>query len=160
VNDYQKSAAILAFSALFSAPVRAERPGTPPIVDRARGAERVVVGTVVSVVPRFDTNEHGDRLIVSQTVLRVEETLKGAPAQTLTVDIEGGTVGDLTMKVSDVRAVGVGERTVLFVRTNRRGALVPHLRGEGILHLNSRDEDDDEKVTLADVRAKVRGGAR
>ena len=158
--DQSRIAAAVALTAMFSVTAAAERPGTPPILERANGAERVVVGTVVSVTPRFDTNEYGDRLIVSQTVVRVDETLKGAPAQTLTVDVEGGTIGGLTLKVSDVRAVGVGDRTVFFVKTNRRGQLVPSLRGHGILHLNSRDEDDDEQVTLADVRAKVRGGAR
>lgn len=158
--DQSRIAAALAATVFLSATAFAERPGTPPILERAQTAERVVVGTVVSVTPRFDTNEFGDRLIVSQTVVRVDETLKGVPAETLSIDVEGGTIGGVTLKVSDVRAVGVGDRTVFFVKTNRRGQLVPSLRGHSILHLNSRDEDDEEQVTLTDVRTKVRGGGR
>src|SRR5262245_20756076 len=50
----------------------------PSLTDRARAAERIVVGDVTSATPAWRVTEHGDRLIV--TVLRVatRETLKGA----------------------------------------------------------------------------------
>src|SRR4051794_23860315 len=77
-----------------------ERPIT--IAERAKGAETVVVATVIEVTPAFEHNEFGDRLIVSHALLRVEETLKGSPPAIMPLDVEGGTIGALTLKVSDM----------------------------------------------------------
>ena len=44
---------------------------------RTRGAHKVVVAKAVSVTPTWRITAHGDRLIVSEVALQVEETLKG-----------------------------------------------------------------------------------
>ena len=49
-----------------------------PLVERTRGAERVVVGRVTAVSPVWQTNEFGDRLIVSILRVTVDETLRGS----------------------------------------------------------------------------------
>src|SRR5262245_7321863 len=72
-----------------------------PLAERARGAERVVVGRVASVSPQWQVNEFGDRLIVSTLHVAVTETLKGESTPTVDVDVEGGTIGQLTLRVSD-----------------------------------------------------------
>ena len=76
-----------------------------PLADRARGAERVVVGRVTSVSPTWRTNEFGDRLIVSLVSVAVDETLRGPAQQVVDVEVEGGTIGDITLHVSDLEAV-------------------------------------------------------
>src|SRR5829696_2661670 len=69
-----------------------------PLEERARGAERVVAGRVTSVAPEWQVNDYGDRLIVSVVRVRVSETMKGQPTPTIDVDIEGGTIGTLTLR--------------------------------------------------------------
>ena len=130
----------------------------PPedIAARARGAGRVVVARVVDVRAQFETNQFGDQLIVSHAVLEVLETWKGGPEPMLNVAVEGGTVGDLTLKVSDLPSLRAGERAVFFLDAGR-GDHTPHGRGHGILKLNDGDEVSDSTLSLDDVRRSVRG---
>jgi len=144
---------------LFTTLVSASQSPNVDIPARARGADRVVVGTVVSVQAAFEKNEFGDELIVSHAVVEVDQNLKGnAPTAFVDVDVEGGTVGVITLKVSDLPSVDRGERAVFFLK--RRGGSdvhVPHLRGLGILKLNANDVVTDSSLTLEQIRAMVRG---
>jgi hypothetical protein len=122
-----------------------------------------VVARVLDVRAQFATNQFGDQLIVSTAVVEVVETLKGAVAITLQVEVEGGTVGDLTLKVSDLPSLAPGERAILFLDNGNDNVLRPHERGRGILKLSQGDRVDNSAITLADVRQQVRaaiGGAR
>jgi hypothetical protein len=124
----------------------------------ARGADRIVVATVTQVTPAFQRNEFGDELIVSHTRLRIEAGLKGrgkAGEQDVVLELEGGTIGDLTLEVSDLPSLERGDRAVVFLRQNRRGAFVPHGRGQGILKLDSTDHVHGSHLTLSDVRQAV-----
>ena len=94
--------ALLGVVALSPATIQAQHPDVP-LPERARGAERVVVGRVSSIAPQWRENEFGDRLIVSVVRVAVDETLKGAASQSMDVEVEGGTIGDLTLRVSDLR---------------------------------------------------------
>lgn len=137
----------------------------PPtdIPSRARGASRIVVARVLDVRAQFATNRFGDQLIVSTAVLEVDETLKGAPATTLEVEVEGGTVGDLTLKVSDLPSLEAGERGVFFLDAGRGGVNLPHDRGRGILKLTQGDQVQNSGLTLAQLRQQIRaaiGGGR
>jgi hypothetical protein len=129
-----------------------------PLAERARMAERIVVGRVGSISPSWQVNEFGDRLIVSTLRLTVEETLKGEAQAVLNVEVEGGTIGDLTLRVSDLSSFVAGERAVFYLRRNARGALVPHLRGLGLLKLDRSDRVADSPVTLAEIRRSVAAG--
>jgi hypothetical protein len=93
---------------------------------------------------------------VSTAVVEVEETLKGAAATTLQVEVEGGTVGDLTLKVSDLPSLAPGERAILFLDNGNGNVQRPHERGRGILKLSREDRVDNSDITLADVRRLVR----
>jgi hypothetical protein len=130
----------------------------PPIdiPSRARGAGRIVVARIADVRAQFASNEFGDQLIVSTAVLEVAETLKGAPASVLEIEFEGGTVGDLTLKVSDLPSLEPGERAVFFLDAGRGPAFLPHDRGRGILKLSQDDEVESTSMTLANVRQQVR----
>jgi hypothetical protein len=130
-----------------------------PLSNRAAGAERVVVGRVLSVSPVWQTNEFGDRLIVSIVRVAVDETMKGQVQSTVDVEVEGGTIGTLTLKVSDLEPFAPGDRAVFYLKRSRRGSLVPHLRGQGLLKLDRADRVPGSNVTLDQVRRSIRPSA-
>lgn len=131
----------------------------PPVdlAAHAKGAARVIVATVVSVESRFDVNAFGDQVIISDAAVDVEEVLKGSRLASLTVTVEGGTVGDVTLEVSDVPALQRDDRVVFFLNDAPPGALTysPYRRGLGILKLDSSDRIAGTTLTLDDVRRAV-----
>jgi hypothetical protein len=144
------AAAVCLLSSPFAAIAHAQD-APVPLAERARGAERVIVGRVTTVNPIWQTNEFGDRLIVSIVTVAVDETLRGPVLPTVDVEVEGGTIGDLTLNVSDLEPVAPGDRAVFYL-TRRRGAFVPHLRGQGVLKLDRSDRVRNSATTLADIR--------
>jgi hypothetical protein len=152
---------VLVSMSLLAAPVAAQHRPYTDLTSLARGADRVVVATVTRVAPVFQTNEFGDELIVSRTHLHVDAVLKsgrGPDDQALVLEVEGGTIGDLTLDVSDLPTLQRGERAVVFLRRNSRGAIVPHGRGQGILKLDASDRIQGTQLTLSVVRQAVERG--
>ena len=129
---------------------------------RTRGAERVVVGRVESVRGVWRENEFGDRLIVSVVHVIVEETLKGERQQAIDVEVEGGRIGDLTLRVSDLATFSAGERAVFYLIRAPRGALVPYMRGQGLLKLDRANKVTGSQTTLDEIRraASTEGSSR
>lgn len=123
---------------------------------RARGAAKVVVAVVEDVQPRFDVNQYGDRLIISRALLRVQETLKGTTESVVEMDLEGGTIGDLTLHVSDLPALQRGDRAVFFLTAATANVHRPHGRGLGIVKLDASNHAAGSTATLADIRTVVR----
>lgn len=121
--------------------------------ERLKGAERAVVGRVMSVQPRVVRNEFGDVLIVSRLDVLVEETLKGQSVQRIPVDVEGGTVNGVTLRVSDMPELKRGSRAVLMLSRTRSGHFVPHMRGAGVLELDEQGHVKNTNLWLDDVRA-------
>ena len=138
----------------------AQEAGPVPLAERARGAERVVVGRVASVSPVWQVNEFGDRLIVSVVRVAVSETLKGQSQATVDVEVEGGTLGGVTLHVSDQTSFVPGERAVFYLVRSARGALVPHLRGQGLLKLDRFDQVTGSSLTLDIIRRETARGLR
>ena len=132
------------------APLLAQPPEDVPGL--ARGATRVVVAAVGDVSARWEVNEFGDEVIVSDVTLHVEESFKGAPAKSLGMTMLGGTVGDITLEVSSLPTLKRGERAVFFLEANPKGKLVPHRRGYGILKLDSNNRVQGSKVDLNQIR--------
>lgn len=132
----------------------------PPadIPGRAKGAEQVVVAKVVELRSEFDINVHGDQLIVSHALLQVEDTFKGNPAAALQLVIDGGTVGDLTLEVSDLPSIEEGDRGVFFLERTPSGTRQLHGRGLGLLLLDANDHVQGTNLTLDDVRRAVKEG--
>ena len=129
--------------------------GQQRVVEVAAGAERVVTATVSAVDTTEAVNEFGDRLIVSRATLVVEEVLKGAAVDTLTLYVEGGTLGDITLHVSDMPLLLPGDRGVFFVGRTSSGLDVPHQRGRGILILDADDLVTGTGLSLNDIRSQV-----
>jgi hypothetical protein len=148
------------FVCLFAAVGFASVGQAPDVAANAKRADKVVVAVVEDVQSRFAENEFGDRLIVSEVWLRVEETLKGTSQALMTVDVEGGTVGDLTLKVSDLPALKKGDRGVFLLDSTAAGKNKPHARGAGILKLDASDRVTGSSLRLADVRASVRASQK
>jgi hypothetical protein len=127
---------------------------------RARGAESVVLASIESVYATYDRNQSGDDLIVSRAWIRVREVMKGAGVavgQALEMEVEGGTVGDVTLRVSDMPTVQTGEDAVFFLTRDRRGRVVPYLRGLGILKLDDAGRVAGTDVTVDELRPTLRG---
>ena len=119
---------------------------------RLRGASRTVVGSVAQLEPRMVRTPRGDRMIVTRTWLRVEEALKGGGDSFLPVDVEGGTIGELSMRVSDMEPLRVGERAVVMVEPTPDGSWRPHRRGLGLLRLTPDNRVRELGVSLAEIR--------
>ena len=126
------------------------------IEERAAGAERVVVANVSDIQSAFEVNSHGDQVIVSRMQLLVAETLKGPAVSAVPFAMEGGTVDGLTMRVSDLPTMQVGERAVFFLDSDASGIFQSHGRGLGILKVDASNHVSGSNLTLDDLRAMVR----
>jgi hypothetical protein len=146
-----------AFAVVLSATIPAAAGPQVPrsVADRTRTSERVVVATVTKLQSRYETNRFGDRLIVSTATLAVDEVMKGEAAGAVELDIEGGTVGEITLRVSDLPALEPGQRAVFFLARGSNGAFVPHLRGQSIVGLDRQSRVRGTDVSLDDVRRQV-----
>ena len=153
----RRSCAIALAMLVAITPLLADDADQIDLPGRARGAEQVVVASVEQVDAEYYENEFGDRLIVSRARVRVREVLGGAgkPGDALTVDIEGGTVGEVTLRVSDMPSMGRGEQAVFFLSQNKRGRRVPHMRGQGILKVDANSRVQGTSLTVGDVRRAV-----
>lgn len=122
------------------------------LATRLRGASRTVVGSVARLEPRMVRTPRGDEIIVTRTWIRVEESLKGRADAFLAVDVEGGTLGDISMRASDITPLVVGERAVVLVEPTAEGGWRPHRRGLGLLRLSPDNRIRELGVSLGDVR--------
>ncbi len=130
------------------------------VAARARAARTVVLAEVEELRPRFDQNKHGDHLIVSDVYVRVEEAWKGAqPAALIITTVEGGTIGELSLTVSDMPVLKPGERAVLFLDETSPGRYALRNRGKGALKVrNNKVEGTD--LTLDDIRGIAKAANR
>ena len=134
----------------------------PPqdLVEHAKGASRVVVATVTDVESSFATNDSGDQLIVSRVAFQVDETMKGPAEGTVDVIVEGGTVGDLTLEVSDLPRMERGKRAVLFLTSAPDGRHVPYRIGAGVMELDANDRVTGTGLTVDEIRDAVQAAAQ
>jgi hypothetical protein len=73
------------------------------------------------------------------------------------VDLDGGTLDGLTLRVSDLQSLEPGDRAVFFLDDTGGGALLPHLRGQGILELDNTDTVKGSSLHLDQIRGMARG---
>ena len=122
MNRVRLAALVLAGAVGGNVGAAALSPGQPATIqERARGAAKVVVATVVETSARYERNEFGDELIGTQAELAVEEAIKGS-SEPVTMEIEGGTVDGITMRASDLPAIAKGERAVFFLTRGYGGS--------------------------------------
>jgi len=145
---------------ILAAAIASAQGGPVDIGIRAKEAARIVVATATDITARFGTSATGDQLIYSDVLVEVSETLKGAPTQLLTVTVEGGEIGDLALRVSDLPVIRRGERAMYFLDRSARGEWVPHRRGLGILKLDPAERVEQSQLTLSQARVLIRNALR
>ncbi len=126
---------------------------------RAKGSQAVVIATVEDVRSRFGSNTYGDQVILSDLQLDVAEKLKGDVPSVVTVTIEGGQLGELALRVSDMPEMRAGERAVFFLDRSAKG-LSLHGRGLGVLKLDEAGRVRGTDLTVDDVRRSVRDASK
>jgi len=101
-------------------------------------AQTIVRGQIVDV--RSDRRDRGPGApIVTSVTVRVLEVFKGNPPEELTLEFLGGTIGDLTLAVSDMPQFKTGERDFLFINTtgNPMSPLVGFFAGRWRIHVDA-----------------------
>src|SRR4051812_15750434 len=89
--------------------------------DKVEHAASIVVGRCVGQQAQWDANH---KLILTYSTFRVEKTLKGMPAQEVTVVTPGGVVGTIAQDVIGVPRFHEGDDHVIFVRNTNSGPTV------------------------------------
>lgn len=89
------------------------------------GSTRIVVGGVTKMTPRWEGNR-----IVTDVTVQTAEHLKGTGSQQAIVTIPGGTIGSVTLKVSEAPTFAVGELCVIFVRPTPACGVYGWFRGK------------------------------
>lgn len=107
---------------LFSAGLLAAAPAFATVMvklslrDLVGRADRVVIGSVQSTSSRWTKNR---RHIITEAVVRVNRTVHGPHAQTVTIRRLGGAVGKIGMRVTGTAILTKGQQVLLF--TELRG---------------------------------------
>jgi hypothetical protein len=100
-------------------------------------SDQVVLARVLSQESHYD--ERGQ--IVTDVAMQVEESVKGdvAAGAAVMVRRQGGTVGDIGMRVSGEPTFVVGETVVLFAARSTGGVLRPVGMSQGALRVFEKD---------------------
>ena len=89
--------------------------------EKVERAASIVVGRIVSQESSWDA---GRQRILTRSRIAVEKTLKGSPAQEITIVTPGGTVGDIAQDYVGVPRFKTGDENVVFVRKTSAGPTV------------------------------------
>jgi hypothetical protein len=89
--------------------------------EKVDNAAAIVLGKCVRNESKWDPS---GRWIVTYSTFQVESTIKGAPAQEVTVVVPGGTVGGVHQSSVGLPAFTEGAENVLFIRNSKLGPTV------------------------------------
>jgi transcriptional regulator CtsR len=116
--------------------------GESALQDLFNGADSIIVGTVVEHSSYWNEEHTG---IYTTVILSVEESLKGAIIERITVILPGGEVDGMWEWVSSMPSFEQGEKVVVFLRKLSKAQL---------------PEAKDSKVPLPEEQFEVYGGFR
>ncbi len=105
--------------------------------DKVEHAAGIVVGECIAQTSRWDPAHNW---ILTYSTFRIEKTLKGAPAQEITIVTPGGTVDNIAQEVIGVPHFREGEQHALFVRNSKAGPTVLYLEQGDYKVLEERGE--------------------
>jgi hypothetical protein len=108
------TALVVAFAATSA---RATTVIAPDFDSLVKGADYVARAAVKSVTSEYRTTPHG-KAIFTKVELQVLEAITGTPPQPLVLELLGGTVDGVTMRVEGVPLFHVGDEDILFVQNN------------------------------------------
>ncbi|HUP61324.1 MAG TPA: hypothetical protein VNA69_12980 [Thermoanaerobaculia bacterium] len=89
--------------------------------DKVQNAQSIILGKVIRSESRWDG---AHRWILTYTTFRIEKSLKGFPAQEITVVTPGGSVDGIRQETIGVPQFREDEEHVLFVRNSQAGPTV------------------------------------
>lgn len=118
---------VLVFAALFALiPLSANATIARAVSfdEKVEQAAAIVIGTCVAQESRWDPARNW---ILTYTTFRIEKTLKGVPAQEITIVTPGGTVDHIAQEIIGVPRFRQGEEHALFVRQSQSGPTVLYL---------------------------------
>jgi len=128
---------LAALALLFAAaPAAASVTMALDLAELVAASEQVVLATVIDQRCRWD----GERRIVTDVTLRIDDPMKGAHARgdDIVVRRLGGAIGDLGMRVEGEPMFEDGERAVVFAE-RRAGHLRPTGMSQGVLRVSLDD---------------------
>ena len=131
----------------------------PPTFDElVSRAEVIFQGTVTDVRSQW-TGEGAQHRIESYVTFKVEDAMKGAPGESYTLRMLGGTVDGETMEVSDSPKFKVGDRDIIFVENN--GSQFIPLVGimHGRFHVD-KDKDTGREMITTNEREPLKDLSR
>src|SRR6185369_11749113 len=96
-------------------PGRATSVIAPDFDGLVHGADYVVRAVVKSVTSEYRVTPQG-RAIFTKVELQVLETITGTPPSPLVLELLGGTVDGVTMRVEGTPQFHVGDEDILFVQ--------------------------------------------
>lgn len=136
------------------------RESIPGLATLANRADLILIGRAAGVASEYAVNEWGDKLIVSDVDILIEEVLKGdAEAnQDLTLNgVVGGQVGDIVMRSSVAPLFVQGESFVLFLQARTGGDF--HIVGGDFGKFNVGASGDLPQLgrTLNEFRDELQG---
>ncbi|HEV7243268.1 MAG TPA: hypothetical protein VGQ36_28845 [Thermoanaerobaculia bacterium] len=106
--------------------------------EKVEHAAGIVIGKCVAQTSRWDSAHNW---ILTYSTFRIEKTLKGMPAQEITIVTPGGTVDNIAQEIIGVPRFREGEEHVLFVRHSQAGPTVMYLeQGDYRVVANGRGE--------------------
>lgn len=112
--------------------------------EKVENAASIILGKCISQQAQWDTARNW---ILTYTTFEVESTLKGAPAQRVTIVTPGGVVGSVAQEVIGVPRFRQGEEHVVFLRDSQAGPTVAFLE-QGAYRV-VKNERGDRMVTPA-----------
>lgn len=90
-----------------------------------RGSESVIIGEVEDTEAQWSKD---GKTIFTKAFIVVNEIIRGRTLQKrITIEYEGGEIGDIGLKVSDVVPLEKGERVLLFLKSGKS-------RGDGFVY--------------------------
>ena len=110
--------------------------------DLAKRADHIVAGRVRSSKTFWNAN---GKLILTTYTIRVDETIKGRPAQTLEVTTIGGRIGDVQLYVSGMPSLEQDEHVVLFTEPSGSYEVVLGL-SQGKFRIENGDVVNDSRA--------------
>jgi hypothetical protein len=120
-NNQRTALAFAAVLALTPVTAQATISRAVKFDEKVEQAASIVVGRVVSQQSSWDASR---QRILTYSKIAVEKTLKGSPAQEITIVTPGGTVGDIAQDNVGVPRFQTGDENVVFVRQTGVGPTV------------------------------------
>jgi len=102
---------VMTFFFCFSCPVFAKN-----IDQLTKDASNIIAGKIKKIESFYETNKWGDTLIMSEVKLKVEKTIKGTLQDDVVFTVEGGRIGDVMLRVSNIPFFEEGDGIIVYLK--------------------------------------------